>query len=89
VDLERVQEIWRTPPYHDYHWVMRPDVQERFGEAFPQQVTEALLALDAANPEHAGILELFGAERFIETENGNYAQIEAIGRQIGQIVESE
>jgi phosphonate transport system substrate-binding protein len=89
VDLERVQEIWRTPPYHDYHWVMRPDVQERFGDEFPQQVTEALLALDAANPEHSEILELFGAQRFIETENGNYAQIEAIGRQIGQIVANE
>lgn len=88
VDLERVQEIWRTPPYHDYHWVIRPDVQERFGQDFPQRVTDALLALDASNPEHAEILELFGAERFIETENANYAEIEAIGRQIGQIVEN-
>ncbi len=88
VDLERVQEIWRTPPYHDYHWVIRPDVQERFGQDFPQRVTDALLALDASNPEHAEILNLFGAERFIETENANYAEIEAIGRQIGQIVEN-
>ena len=47
--------------------------------------TPELLKLDASNPEQAEILELFGAEKFIPTKNENYAQIEAIGREIGKI----
>lgn len=86
VDLDRVQVIWRTPPYHDYHWVIRPDVTERYGEDFVQRVTDAFLNLDPSVPEHAEILDLFGAERFIVTENDNYLQIETVGREIGQIV---
>jgi hypothetical protein len=38
------------------------------------------------NPEHAKILELFGAKRFIETRNDNYAQIEQVGRSSELIV---
>ena len=31
IDGDRVHEIWRTPPYFDYHWVMRGDVDTRLG----------------------------------------------------------
>ncbi|MFW6070045.1 MAG: putative selenate ABC transporter substrate-binding protein [bacterium] len=87
VDQERVQVILRTPPYHDYHWVIRPDVRQRYGDDFPQRVTDAFLQLDAGNPDHQEILDLFGATQFIPTSNENYDQIEAVARQIGQIVE--
>lgn len=85
VDLDRVQVIWETPPYYDYHWVIHPEVNERYGDDFVERVQTALLNLDANHPEHQEILELFGADRFIETENSNYAEIETIGRQIGKI----
>ncbi|MGD1905609.1 MAG: putative selenate ABC transporter substrate-binding protein [Leptolyngbyaceae cyanobacterium] len=85
VDLERVQVIWRTPAYYDYHWVINPQVSDRYGEDFFKKVQAAFLALDPSVPEHQEILELFSAEQFIETENGNYADIEAIGREIGKI----
>ncbi|HSM55094.1 MAG TPA: putative selenate ABC transporter substrate-binding protein [Candidatus Sulfomarinibacteraceae bacterium] len=87
VDLERVQVILRTPPYHDYHWVVRPDVRQRYGDDFPQRVTDAFVQLEASHPDHEEILDLFGATRFIPTSNENYAQIEAVAREIGQIVE--
>ena len=85
VDLDKVQVIWRTPPYHDYHWVIRPDVTERYGDDFSEKVTEAFLKLDSANAEHQEILDLFSAEKFIATQNENYTEIEAIGREIGRI----
>ena len=87
VDLDKVTMILETPPYHDYHWVIRPDVTEKFGADFPQKVTDALLQLDPNNPDHAPILAFFAADHFIPTENGNYDQIEAVGREIGQIVD--
>jgi phosphonate transport system substrate-binding protein len=85
VDLERVQVIWRTPAFYDYHWVIRPDVIERYGEDFIDQVTLAFTQLDINNPDHKQILDLFNAQAFIVTENGNYLQIESVGQDIGLI----
>jgi phosphonate transport system substrate-binding protein len=85
VDESRVQQIWRTPEYFNYHWLINPSVEERYGEGFIEQVQAALLALDADDPEQAEILALFGAEQFISTENSNYDAVEEIGREIGQI----
>ena len=87
VDLSKVQLILETPTYHDYHWVVRPDIAERYGEDFSQKVVDAFLSLDASNSDEAQILDFFGAERFIVSENGNYAQIEAVGREVGLISE--
>ncbi|PZO55756.1 MAG: putative selenate ABC transporter substrate-binding protein, partial [Phormidesmis priestleyi] len=90
VDQNKVQVIWQTPAYYDYHWVVNRDqlnqkFGQKFGDRFVEKVQAALLKLDASDPDQAEILELFGAEKFIETENGNYAQIEAVGRKIGKI----
>jgi phosphonate transport system substrate-binding protein len=85
VDLNKVQLIFRTPPFYDYHWVIRPDVTERYGEDFIDRVSQAFLALDMVNPEHKQILDLFSADKFIVTDNENYLQIEAVAREIGKI----
>ncbi|MEL7356866.1 MAG: putative selenate ABC transporter substrate-binding protein [Cyanobacteria bacterium J06560_6] len=88
VDETQVQAIWQTPAYYDYHWVVNSDkVNEKFGDGFTDEIQAALLKLDASDPEQAQILELFGAETFIETENENYDQIEAVGREIGKITD--
>jgi len=85
VDLEKVDVIWRTPAYYDYHWVINPIVKERYGADFVEQVQAALFKLDPNVPEQKEILDLFGATKFIATENSNYAEIEAVGRKIGKI----
>jgi phosphonate transport system substrate-binding protein len=85
VDLNQVEVLWRTPAYFDYHWVLNPAVTERYGADFGEKVQAALLKLDPKVPEQKEILELFGASKFIATENANYKQIEEIGRQIGKI----
>lgn len=85
VDLERVVLLWRTPAYFDYHWVIGPEVEDRYGEGFIEEVQQAFFNLRPSNPEHAEILDLFGAGGFIPTENANYAQIEAVARELGKI----
>ena len=85
VDTDRVVEVFRTPTYFDYHWVARPELDDRFGDGFTDRLTSALTALDADDPDQAEILDLFGAGSFIVTENGNYAAIEAAGRDAGLI----
>lgn len=85
VDETKVVEVFRTPTYFDYHWVVRPDLADRFGDDIVDRITDALLSLDADDPDDAAILDLFGATSFIETEDANYADIEAVGRAIGRI----
>lgn len=85
VDLDKVEVIWRTPPYYDYHWVINPEVKERYGDDFIDRVQGALLKLDPNVPEQKEILDLFGATNFIATKNENYAEIEAVGRKVGKI----
>jgi len=83
VDLDRVQLIFETPTYYDYHWVARPEL----GDGLQQQIVDALKGLDPTDPEEGDILDFFGAESFIETSNANYASIESVGREIGSIDE--
>lgn len=85
VDLTKVQLIWTTPAYFDYHWIVGPSVEAERGPEFVGKIEAAFLALDASDPAHKAILDLFGAQKFIPTEDANYADIEAIGREIGKI----
>ncbi|MBD2742384.1 putative selenate ABC transporter substrate-binding protein [Coleofasciculus sp. FACHB-1120] len=85
VDLNKVEVLWETPAYYDYHWVMHPDVKQRYGEDFVKKVQNAFLKLDPKVPEQKEILDLLQATKFIPTQNSNYAQIEEIGRKIGKI----
>jgi phosphonate transport system substrate-binding protein len=85
IDTSKVDVIFTTPSYFDYHWVINPDVKGRFGNDFPEKIKAALFKLDASVPEQKEILELFTADKFIATKNENYATIEQIGREVGKI----
>jgi phosphonate transport system substrate-binding protein len=85
VDPNKVSVIWRTPAYVDYHWVARPDLDERFGNGFTKRVQSALLKISPTTPRGETILELFGAAQFIPAQNSDYDKIEAVGRQLGKI----
>ena len=85
VDLNKVEVLWETPAYYDYHWVIHPDVKQRYGEDFVEKVQNAFLKLNPNVPEQKEILDLLQATKFIATQDSNYAQIEDIGRKIGKI----
>ena len=85
VDQNKVEAIWETPAYYDYHWVINPVVKQKYGEDFVKKVQNAFLKLDPNIPEQKEILDLLEAQKFIPTQNSNYAQIEAVGREIGKI----
>ena len=85
VDLSKVALIFETPPFADYHWLARPNLDAKFGAGFTSALRESILALDAKNPDQAAVLELFGAKRFVPTEAERYGRIESIGRKLGLI----
>lgn len=82
VDLQRAREIYRTPTYHDYHWIAGPDLDGKFGAGFTERLRRALLALDGSSPQEAELLKLYGAKAIIPTEAANYSQIEQIAREL-------
>lgn len=81
VDTTKVRVFATTPPYYDYNWTVRGDLDP----ALVKKLTEAFLKLDPANPAHQEILALQRATRFIPTKPENYAGIESAGRAAGLI----
>lgn len=78
IDTDAVRVIWETPPYPDYQWTIRGDVDEKFGEGFKQRVTEALLNLD-----DPALLESFPRSGFIPASNDDYEPIRKTAEEIG------
>lgn len=83
VDPAAVVEVFRTPPYHDYHWLGGPDLDADFGAGFTDRLRRALLELDGSDEREAAILDLFTAGAFVPTTPENYADIEAVARGLG------
>ncbi|WBU58339.1 putative selenate ABC transporter substrate-binding protein [Paracoccus sediminicola] len=79
-EVETAPIIWKTPPYPDYNWTIRGDVDERFGEGFAERVQQALLDMD--DPD---LLASFPRSGFVPAENADYAPIEAVARELGLI----
>ncbi|WP_108445749.1 putative selenate ABC transporter substrate-binding protein [Halomonas denitrificans] len=78
VDTDKVEVIWETPPYPDYNWTVRGDVDERFGEGFTDRVRAALLEMD-----DPALLASFPREGFIPADNALYAPIEDVAEELG------
>ena len=85
VDPSKVKVIWKTPPFGNYHWVVRPNLDQRFGKGFTTKLQKAILGLTPTNERQKTILELFAAKRFIPAQESQYQPIEEVGRQLGKI----
>ncbi len=79
VDTDKVKVIWTTPPYFDYNWTVRGNLDP----ALVKKLTEAFLKLDPKIQQHKEILALQRATRFIATSPENYKGIEAAARSAG------
>ncbi|WP_265945107.1 putative selenate ABC transporter substrate-binding protein [Dechloromonas sp. A34] len=79
VDTAKVRVFATTPPYFDYNWTVRGDLDP----ALVKKLTDAFLKLDPANPEHKEILGLQRAAKFIPTKKENYDGIEKAAHAAG------
>ena len=80
VDTSKVSVIWKTPPYPDYQWTIRGDVDSVWGEGFSDKVQQALLKMD--DPE---LLATFPRKGFIDASNDDYQPIEDTAKALGLI----
>jgi phosphonate transport system substrate-binding protein len=82
VDTSQVFVFWTTPPYVDYNWTVRGDLDK----GLVQKIQQAFLRLDRSNPEHAKLLDLHRATRYVAVESEDIFQpIEEAARQGGLI----
>lgn len=79
IDTHKVRVFAVTPPYFDYNWTVRGNLDP----ALVAKIKAAFLALDPANPAQKAILDLQSAQRYIETSPDNYQSIEAAARSSG------
>ena len=80
IDPGKVSVIWKTPPYPDYQWSIRGDVDARWGEGFKEKVRAALLNMD-----DPALLASFPRSGFIAASNADFQPILDTAREIGLI----
>ena len=80
VDPTKVQVIWRTPPYPDYNWTIRGDVDKAYGDGFIKKVQQAITEVD-----DPAILEAFPRSSFIPADNSMYQSILDTAIEVGII----
>ena len=85
VDSNKVKVIWTTPPFGNYHWLARPNLDQRFGKEFTTKLQKTIWGLTPTTKRQKTILELFAANRFIPAKQSDYQPIEKVGRQLGKI----
>ena len=85
VSPNKVKVIWTTPAFGNYHWVARPNLDQRFGKGFTSKLQQSILGLTPTSKRQKNILELFAAKRFIPAQESQYQPIEQVGRQLGKI----
>ncbi len=79
VNSAKVQVIWTTPGYVDYTWTARTAVDEALRVRF----AKAFLDLDRSNEEHAKVLALQGAQKFVEASPRDFDAIEGVAKSTG------
>ncbi len=80
VDLSKVRVLESTPPFFDYNWTIRGDLDGRFGDGFSDRLRDAILSMD---DEQSEILELFSTDSFVASDNGNYDSIREVAQSLG------
>ena len=76
VDTSVVRVFYTTPPYYDYNWTVRSDLDAKLQE----KIRNAFLKLDSKKPEDKVILDLQRATKFIPTKAENYKAIESAAK---------
>jgi phosphonate transport system substrate-binding protein len=72
VDLTKVNVFWTTPPYVDYVWTARGDLDKGLQE----RIAAAFLKLDYGNPEHKRLLDLHRTKKYIKATDEEWKGIE-------------
>jgi phosphonate transport system substrate-binding protein len=72
VDTRKVKVFWTTPPYVDYVWTVRGDLDPGLRE----RIASAFLKLNYDNPEHRRLLDLHRTKGYLPARDEDWKGIE-------------
>jgi len=72
VDTGKVVVFWTTPPYVDYVWTVRGDLDKGLQE----RIASALVKLDYRNPEDKRLLDLHRTKKYVRVKPEDFKPTE-------------
>jgi phosphonate transport system substrate-binding protein len=78
VDDKLVSVIWESPPFPDYHWVARGDIDKVYGAGFTQKIQDTIFGIN-----DPALLAVFARSKFIPAKNEDYKVIEDVAKLVG------
>ena len=82
IDKSKVRMIWKTPPYLDYQWSVRGDVDQTYGQGFTARLKTVLLTLHDRAPQ---LMTPFSLKRFIAVGDEDVQPIDEVAESMGLI----
>jgi phosphonate transport system substrate-binding protein len=79
VDTNKVKVFWTTPPYVDYVWTARGELDQGLRE----RIASAFLKLKYENPEHRKLLDLHRTKGYIRARDADWKGIEEAAKAAG------
>ena len=79
IDPAKVRVFWTTPPYFDYVWVARKDLDAKAANA----VRDAFLALDGSDAQQKQILESLSASKYVPANDSDYDKLRRAATEAG------
>src|SRR3984957_1815989 len=76
VDPSKVRVFYTTPPFVDYVWVARKDVNP----ALAEKVAQAFLNLK--QPKDSGVLDILRGNKFLRANDAEYDQLRSVVKQV-------
>jgi len=76
---EQVRVFYITPAFFDYVWVARKGLDPKLSGSF----ADALLELDASNPENKVFLDLLNATKYLRADDSSYDKLRQAARDEG------
>ena len=76
---EQVRVFYTTPAFFDYVWAARKGLDPKLSDSF----ADALLKLDASNPEHKALLDLLNANKYLRADDSSYDKLRQAARVEG------
>ena len=71
LDAAKLKVFYTSPPFFDYVWAARKALDPALAGAF----RKAMLALDAADPQHKPVLDLLQATRYVAADDASYDKL--------------
>lgn len=79
LDPAKAVLVWKTPPYADYNFSVRGDLDTTHGAGFTEKLQKAILAFADKDVLENG----FQREGFIPAKNEDFADVKALAQKLG------